>query len=176
MVHVVQLHLMTFRDISPHIMLSLTSLFMLTACWAPEVKAPTPKSSPAELAGLAIASASASPISSVGQPSQNVQRNSTSDVDLLPNGVEHKPVENAPAPSDRYPYIAQIQGISDTQVPLLGHGGGLIMTLTEVNLQAATIEVLEERNGKLRVLCQGCSKDHPNQAGWISAEYLKRVN
>ena len=171
MVYVVQLHLMTFRDISPHIMFYLTSL--LTACWAPEVEQPMPKQSPAELAGLAIASASASPINNIGPTSQDTQNKSPLESDLLPKSVEQATVKNAPPPPDRYPYLAKMHG---TQVPLLGHGGGLIMTLTEVNLQAATIEVLEERNGKLRVLCQGCSKVHPNQAGWISAEYLKRVN
>ena len=164
---------MTFRDISPHIVFYLTSQLMLTACWAPEVKQPVPKQSPSELAGLAIASASASSISSGGPTNQTTDIRSPLELNPRPKMVEPTAVDNAPQPLDRYPYSAQLDGAN---VPLLGHGGGLIMTLSEANIQSATIEVLEEKNGKLRVLCQGCSKAHPNQAGWISTEYLKRVD
>lgn len=164
---------MTFRDISPHIVFYLTSQLMLTACWAPEVKQVVPKQSPAELAGLAIASASASSINSGDPTNETVESKSPLGLNPRPKTDEPTAVENAPQPLDRYPYSAKLHGAN---VPLLGHGGGLIMTLSETNVQSATIEVLEEKNGKLRVLCQGCSKAHPNQAGWISTEYLKRVD
>ena len=146
---------------------------MLTACWAPEVEQSMPKQSPAELAGLAIASASASSIDNNDPPPHTIVPQSSLVLKPRPEMAEPAAVDNAPQPLERFPYAAKIHGDS---VPLLGHGGGLIMTLSDTNIQSATIEVLEEKNGQLRVLCQGCSKAHPNQAGWISTEYLKRVD
>ena len=72
-----------------------------------------------------------------------------------------------------FPYQAKIQG---DNVPLLGHGGGTILRLTAKELNTATIEVLEEQNGKARVLCRGCSPSHPFQAGWISVDYIQPNN
>ena len=72
-----------------------------------------------------------------------------------------------------FPYTATIIG---KDVPLLGHGGGVILRLTEASTQSAVIEVLEEQAGKARVLCRGCSTSHPFQAGWISLDYLKSTN
>ena len=80
---------------------------------------------------------------------------------------------NTVDPVKVFPYKATIIG---NDVPLLGHGGGVILRLTEASTQSAVIEVLEEQAGKARVLCQGCSTSHPFQAGWISLDYLKPTN
>ena len=72
-----------------------------------------------------------------------------------------------------FPYQAKIEG---DDVPLLGHGGGTILRLTAKELRAATVDVLEEQNGKARVLCRGCSSSHPYQAGWISMDYIQPNN
>ena len=72
-----------------------------------------------------------------------------------------------------FPHKATIIG---DNVPLLGHGGGVILRLTEASTQSAVIEVLEEQAGKARVLCRGCSTSHPFQAGWISLDNLKSTN
>ena len=72
-----------------------------------------------------------------------------------------------------FPYQAKIHG---DDVPLLGHGGGTILLLTAKELHSATVEVLEEQQGKARVLCRGCSASHPYQAGWISMDYIQPNN
>lgn len=72
-----------------------------------------------------------------------------------------------------FPYQATING---DNVPLLGHGGGTILMLTSKEFDTATIEVLEEHNGKARVICHGCSPSHPYQAGWISMDYIQSNN
>ena len=50
------------------------------------------------------------------------------------------------------------------------------MMLSTNELKTATLEVLEERDGKARVLCRGCSPSHPYQAGWISMDYIHAKN
>ena len=72
-----------------------------------------------------------------------------------------------------FPYEAKLQG---ENIPLLGHGGGTILMLTAKELASATVEVLEEHDGKARVLCRGCSPSHPYQAGWISMDYIQTNN
>ena len=145
-------------------------------CWAPEVESPAPKLSPAEIAGMSIATASASslePSSMRHIPSQQAliapqQRSANEETSEAP--------QDSPVPLDNqksFPYEAQIQG---ENVPLLGHGGGTIMMLSTNELKTATLEVLEERDGKAHVLCRGCSPSHPYQAGWISMDYIQAKN
>ena len=176
---VVQLHLMTFRDIYQQIAF-ICILGIHTACWAPEVEPPAPKLSPAEIAGLSIATASASSLNPEDSPKNKA--NFPSEGNVKPNTITPTQSERIPnEPQDVtieetvkvFPYQATIHG---SDVPLLGHGGGVILRLTEASTQSAVIEVLEEQAGKARVLCRGCSKSHPFQAGWISLDYLKANN
>ena len=172
---IVQLHLMTFRVNSQH----LSILFLSTlcfGCWAPEVEPPAPKLSPAEIAGMSIATASASALDANSMrhiPSQQalvtpLQRKS-SDQSSETDHESTKPIEKQTI----FPYKAKIKG---DDVPLLGHGGGTILLLTSEELHSATVEVLEEQQGKARVLCRGCSASHPYQAGWISMDYIQPNN
>ena len=166
---------MTFSDNLQHISI----LFLLSfsfGCWAPEVEPPAPKLSPAEIAGISIATASASSLGTDSMrhiPSQQAlvdptERN-TPEPDPVPSADLQAPKENL----QTFPYQAKIRGDS---VPLLGHGGGTILLLTSDKMSTATIEVLEEQNGKARVLCRGCSPSHPYQAGWISMDYIQSNN
>ena len=174
-VDIVQLHLMTFGDNLQHINI-LFLCFLSYGCWAPEVEPPAPKLSPAEIAGISIATASASSLGteSVRQiPSQQAlvdptQRN-TPKQDTIPSADLQTPAANL----QTFPYQATIRG---DNVPLLGHGGGTILLLTSDKIRTANIEVLEEQNGKVRVLCRGCSPSHPYQAGWISMDYIQPNN
>lgn len=156
---------MTFRDISPHFCLLFTLVCSNAACWAPEVEPPSPKASPAELAGMIITNTANADVTvqpanrSPSKSSQPPQSPETSN-----ESAERKPT---------FPYTAKLSG---DNIPLLGHGGGVIMTLDTQTLQKATIDVLEERNGRLRVVCKGCSSKHPFQAGWISSDYVQRLN
>ena len=166
---------MTFRDICQQFaFFSMVSI--QTACWAPEVESPAPKLSPAEIAGLSISTASASSL----PPDETIN----APIDVHNQQNLHPNLNTATHPSARlevtieepvkvFPYEATILG---KNVPLLGHGGGVILHLTDSSTQSAVIEVLEEQAGKARVLCQGCSKSHPFQAGWISLDYLKPTN
>lgn len=174
-VDIVQLHLMTFSDNLQHIsILFICSLSF--GCWAPEVEPPAPKLSPAEITGISIATASASSLGTDSMrhiPSQQAlvdpTQRKTLEQDPVPSAELQAPVENLQV----FPYQATIQGDS---VPLLGHGGGTILLLTSDTIKSAAIEVLEEQNGKARVLCRGCSPSHPYQAGWISMDYIQSNN
>lgn len=174
---IVRLHLMTFSDNCQHLTIYLTC-FLCTACWAPEVEPPSPKLSPAEIAGLSIASASASSLES-----NELRHIPSQDKEMRKPEQKSKAQPLKPETSDEdvlstieplvFPYQARLIG---DDVPLLGHGGGTILTLSRKQLKGATIEVLEEQNEKVRVLCRGCSTSHPYQAGWISIDYIRPVN
>ena len=166
---------MTFSDNFQHFSIFLLC-FLCTGCWAPEVEPPSPKLSPAEIAGLSIATASASsldstemrPIPSQAKETAKPQNNRQELVEVSEREEAVTTVEE-----QVFPYQAKLEG---DEVPLLGHGGGTILTLTKKETVSATIEVLEEQNGKVRVLCRGCSSSHPYQAGWISTDYIRPIN
>jgi len=158
---------MTFRDISPHFCLLLTLASSNIACWAPEVEPPAPKASPAELAGAIITNTANAEIPSPPQQS-NKPKAKSPQTTQYPQGDNDK--------SDRKPTFPYTAKLSGDNIPLLGHGGGIIMTLDQHTLQEATIDVLEEKDGRLRVVCKGCSDKHPFQAGWISSDYVQRLN
>ena len=168
---------MTFRDISLHRAIFLFTTTLQLACWAPEVVPNEPKRSPAELAGIAVANASASPINNTVESIETTQKRS-----LMNNRhsikaqtpVGAQPESAQPENADKqFPYTTPLTG---DNIPLLGHGGGTIMTLSAEQIESAQIDVLEERDGKVRILCKGCSIKHPFQAGWISSEYLPSDN
>ena len=171
---------MTFRDKFQHLTI-LQVYFLCTACWAPEVEPPTPKLSPAEIAGLSIATASASsldstemrPIPSQAKETLKPQQNKRVSVEVKDKTSTIEVREDDSIDANAFPYQATLDG---DEVPLLGHGGGTILTLGKEELISATIEVLEEKNGKVRVLCRGCSSSHPYQAGWISTDYIRPNN
>ena len=165
---------MTFSDNLQHLrVLLLCSLSF--GCWAPEVEPPAPKLSPAEITGISIATASASALD------PNLKRHIPSQqARVVPQSLNSAEsptiVQDSTAQMEQqkvFPYPANIDA---DNVPLLGHGGGTILMLTSKELSAATIEVLEEHNGKARVICRGCSPSHPYQAGWISMDYIQSNN
>jgi len=166
---------MTFSDIYKQFVF-FSMIALQTACWAPEVEPPAPKLSPAEIAGLSIATASASSLAPDDTMDAQVGVSSQSKTGPKVH-TEPQPIveqENTTVEQVKvFPYKATIIG---KDVPLLGHGGGVILRLTETVTQSAVIEVLEEQAGKARVLCRGCSTSHPFQAGWISLDYLKSIN
>ena len=167
---------MTFSDNCQHTCIILVC-FLCSACWAPEVAPPAPKLSPAEIAGLSIATASASSLDSTEMrhiPSQGKETGNSdqSTKNQTSNFSEPKDTVTSIEPST-FPYQARLKG---DEVPLLGHGGGTILTLTSKEISSATIEVLEEQNGKVRVLCRGCSPSHPYQAGWVSIDYIRPID
>ena len=116
---------MTFDD---NIKQLLVFCLLSVGCWAPEVRAPEKKKSPAELTGLAISTASAS---------ATIDPSNTSIVETLhednsePQTLE--PISDKPtipseinAPELSYPF----RGIlTKSSVPLLGHGGGTILEI-----------------------------------------------
>jgi len=166
---------MTFSYNCQHLYLLLLSS-LCSACWAPEVEPPTPKLSPAEIAGLSIATASASSLDSTEHrpiPSQTKETDKHNKIKSLPTNVNQSEGSGETRKENVFPYQATLEG---EKVPLLGHGGGTILTLTPKELVNATIKVLEEKNGQVRVLCRGCSPSHPYQAGWISKDYIRPNN
>ena len=166
---------MTFRDNFQHLSIPLLC-FLGTACWAPEVEPPSPKLSPAEIAGLSIATASASSLDSSEVrhiPSQAKETARPQQPKSQPASLSNSEESVDTIEANVFPYQATLEG---DEIPLLGHGGGTILTLTRKEIVNATIEVLEEKNGQVRVLCRGCSPSHPYQAGWISTDYIRPNN
>jgi hypothetical protein len=161
---------MTFRDNYTQF-----GLFLLlsTGCWAPEVAPTTPKKSPAEIAGLAISSAEASPPSRPMATPQELHSQETQSVQQAsPTEGSVAPVKPSEAPLT-YPFQATLVGSSAT---LLGHGGGAILTIQAETIGLAQIQVLERKEDFYRVICQHCTKTHPFQAGWIQHSELKPLD
>lgn len=160
---------MTFRDNYTQFWLVL---LLSTGCWAPEVEPTTPKKSPAEIAGLAIASAEAS---APTQPTPSPQ-------DLYAQEMTQKRTSTTPTDAtvveeleklEVYPFQATLSG---ENASLLGHGGGIILTLELDVMKQAQIEVLERKEDFYRVICQNCTETHPFQAGWIQHSELTRLD
>ena len=156
---------MTFDYIIKH---SLLISILVTGCWAPEVQPPEKKKSPAELAGLAISSASASPTlehDSTSPPSDKIREVS------IPETIKTSTIPSENIITDvSYPFKGILTG---TSVPLLGHGGGEILQIQTDSTSNIEIEVLEKRNDRYRVICKNCNKQFPFQAGWIDSEFIE---
>ncbi len=158
---------MTFDDKVKQV---LCISLLLSGCWAPEVIPPEKRKSPAELTGLAIATASASPIETPktdesipfipNEPSVNEHSN---DAPQIPS-EEH--IETVTFP---------FKGVlTNSSVPLLGHGGGVIMNIKTVDRQELfEIEVLEKKDNMYHVICKNCNEQFPFQAGWIDAKFVE---
>ena len=159
---------MTFDD---NIKQLLVVCLLSVGCWAPEVRPPEKKKSPAELAGLAISTASAS---ANIDPSNTSIAETVNENDIEPQTLEPKS-EKPTIPSEMneakmsYPF----RGIlTESSVPLLGHGGGTILEIESNGTSRIEIEVLEKRNGLYRVICKNCNQQFPFQAGWIDTDFI----
>ena len=136
------------------------------ACWAPEVEPPTPKKSPAELAGLAISSAHAD------VPATLLE---TTTEDSLPTiekteSIVDQSITPQPRPQPQYSNAIATnfpkKGKTLTpHIPIYGHGGGIIMHIEKAGTD---VQIMESADNKLRILCVNCSNTATHQAGWVS--------
>ena len=159
---------MTFDD---NIKQLLVVCLLSVGCWAPEVRPPEKKKSPAELAGLAISTANAS--TTIESSNSSVPEAVIED-NIEPQTLETR-TEKPTIPSEMneteisFPFRGILTEVS---VPLLGHGGGTILEIDNNGTSRIEIEVLEKRNGLYRVICKNCNVQFPFQAGWIDTDFI----
>ena len=143
------------RLVSQSMSLCFAALFAV-ACWAPEVEPPTPKKSPAELAGLAISSAHA-----------EIPTLLETTTDDSPHTIEQPapPKNQQPSSSGIATNFPQKGKTLTPHIPIYGHGGGIIMHIENAGTE---LQIMEISDNKLRILCVNCSNTATHQAGWVS--------